>query len=316
VIRLLDLADPAQRAQAAGLRAAAATPPEVVAAVSRIIGEVRARGDDALRDLTRHFDGPDLADPFLPEPEWDALAARCREPVRAALEKAAQRVRAFHAPQVPESYEQRLPDGGLLRCLVLPLARAACYVPGGRAAYPSTVIMTAAVARLAGVPDVVLATPPRRDGSIVPEVAAAARIAGATRILRAGGAQAIAALALGTAAIPRCDVVVGPGNAYVTEAKRQLFGRVGIDLFAGPTETLVIADDTVDGEICATDLLGQAEHGTNSPAILLTNSRKLAQETMSEIKRLLDILEPTQQTVDALMKLDLPAGVDVEIKVQ
>src|SRR5207244_8801213 len=129
---------------------------------------------------------------------------------------------AFHAPQVAGSYTLQLEGGGVLRCLTLPLRRAACYVPGGRAAYPSTVIMTATVARLAGVPEVIVATPPRRDGSIPPEVAAAARIAGATRILRAGGAQAVAALAIGAGAIPRCDVIVGPGNAYVTEAKRQL----------------------------------------------------------------------------------------------
>src|SRR5205085_9752642 len=131
-----------------------------------------------------------------------------------ALRKAAERVCAFHAPQVPRSYQQTLPEGGVLRSIVLPLACVACYVPGGRAAYPSTVIMTAAVARLAGVPDVVVATPPRRDGSIPVEVAAAARLADATRILRAGGAQAVAALAVGTERIPRCDAVVGPGNAY------------------------------------------------------------------------------------------------------
>ena len=253
MIRVLDLADPGQRAQAAGLRAAAATPPEVAPAVSRIIAEVRAGGEAALRELTRRFDGADLPDPFLPSSEWDALAARCSEPVRAALQKAAQRVRAFHAPQVPQSYEQRLPDGGLLRCLVVPLARAACYVPGGRAVYPSTVIMTAAVARLAGVPEVIVATPPRRDGSIAPEVAAAARIAGATRILRAGGAQAVAALAIGAGAIPRCDVIVGPGNAYVTEAKRQLSGEVRIDSLAGPTEVAIVADASADARLVAAD---------------------------------------------------------------
>jgi len=284
VIRLLDLADPAQRAQAGGLRAAAAPPPEVGPAVARIIGEVRARGEAAVRELTRRFDGADLADPFLPDADWDALAGRCANPIRAALEKAAQRVRAFHAPQVPESYEQRLPEGGLLRCLVFPLGRAACYVPGGRAVYPSTVIMTAAVARLAGVPEVIVATPPRADGSIAPEVAAAARIAGATRILRTGGAQAVAALALGAGSIPRCDVIVGPGNAWVTEAKRQLSGKVRIDALAGPTEVVVVADVSADARLIAADLIAQAEHDPLALAILITPERALALAVQAELE--------------------------------
>src|SRR3989475_4250251 len=159
---------------------------------------------------------------FLDEARWDALAARCPTPVREALALAHERVRRFHEPQIPVSYSMELEGGGTLRSLTIPLRRAACYVPGGRAAYPSTVIMTAAVARLAGVPEVILATPPRRDGTILPEVAAAARLAGATRILLAGGAQAVAALALGTGSGPRGGVLLGPGNAYVTEAKKQL----------------------------------------------------------------------------------------------
>jgi len=284
VIRLLDLADPAEKAKASALRSAAAAPPEVAPAVAAIIADVRARGDAAVRELTRRFDGVDLAHPFLGEAEWDALAARCAHPVRSALEKAAQRVRAFHAPQVPESYEQRLPDGGLLRCLVIPLARAACYVPGGRAAYPSTVIMTAAVARLAGVPDVIVATPPRRDGTVPPEVAAAARIAGATRILRAGGAQAVAALAIGTDAVPRCDVIVGPGNAYVTEAKRQLSGEVRIDALAGPTEVAIVADGSADARHVAADLIAQAEHDPLALALLITPDRALARAVQLEVE--------------------------------
>jgi histidinol dehydrogenase len=284
VIRLLHLADPAQRARAYALRAAAAPPAEVGPAVARIIGEVRARGDQAVRDLTRRFDGADLPDPFLPASEWDGLAARCSEAVRAPLEKTAQRVRAFHAPQVPQSYEQLLPDGGHLRCLVLPLGRAACYVPGGRAAYPSTVIMTAAVARLAGVPDVIVATPPRRDGSVLPEVAAAARIAGATRILRAGGAQAIAALAIGTSAIPRCEVIVGPGNAYVTEAKRQLSGEVRIDSLAGPTEVAIVADASADPQLVAVDLIAQAEHDPLALALVVTPDQALAEAVRAALE--------------------------------
>ncbi|GAC1593382.1 MAG: hypothetical protein NVS4B10_00010 [Myxococcales bacterium] len=285
LLRILDLAVAEDRAVALGLRAAAAPPADVAQTVAAIIEQVRSRGDEALREYTARFDGPRLADPFLPEGEWDALARACPAPVRAALELAAERVRAFHLPQIPPSFEQVLPGGGRLRCLTLPLARAACYVPGGRAAYPSTVIMTAAVARLAGVPDVIVTTPPRRDGSILPEVAAAARIAGATRVLRAGGAQAVAALALGTQGIPRVDVIVGPGNAWVTEAKKQLSGEVRIDSLAGPTEVAIVADAHASPEQVAIDLIAQAEHDPLALALLVTPSRKLAEETGVAIAR-------------------------------
>jgi histidinol dehydrogenase len=283
VIRFVDLSHPDGRAQAAALRGSAAPPGGVAESVSRIVADVRTRGDEALRELTHRFDGPDLPDPFLPPAEWDTLAAACEPEVRSALEKAVARVRAFHAPQVPQSYEQRLPDGGLLRSLAIPLARVACYVPGGRAAYPSTVIMTAAVARLAGVPDVIVATPPRRDGAVPAAVAAAARIAGATRILRAGGAQAVAALAVGTRAVPRCDAIVGPGNAYVTEAKRQLAGEVRIDLLAGPTEVVIVAEPPADPRLVAVDLIAQAEHDPLALAVLVTPDAKLAREVQREL---------------------------------
>ncbi len=278
LLRVLDLANPAERALASGLRAAAQPPAGVRPAVAAIISDVRTHGDSIVAGLTRKYDGADLPDDglFLPPAEWDALAARCSSEVRKALELAAERVRVFHAPQIPKSYEQHLPAGGTLRSLVLPLGRAACYVPGGRAAYPSTVIMTAVVARLAGVPEVIVTTPPRLDGSILPEVAAAARIAGADRILRAGGAQAVAALAIGTETIPRVDVIVGPGNAYVTEAKRQLMGEVRIDSLAGPTEVVIVADETADSRLLASDLIAQAEHDPLSLALLVTTSRAVA----------------------------------------
>src|SRR5919201_2427344 len=163
--------------QAFALRTESSPPPEFAPSVSRIVADVRRRGDEALRELTRRFDGADLVDPFVSAADWAELEARCEPAVRSALQKAFDRVRAFHAPQVPQSYEQRLPDGGTLRSLAIPLARVACYVPGGRAAYPSTVIMTAGVAPLAGVVDVIVTTPPRRDGTIPPAVAAAARSA-------------------------------------------------------------------------------------------------------------------------------------------
>jgi len=254
-------------------------PAGVAATVAGIIADVRARGDAAVRELTARFDGTRLDSLFLDDARWDTLAGQCPPAVRAALETAHQRVRAFHAPQIPVSYEQRLPDGGVLRCLTLPLQRAACYVPGGRASYPSTVIMTVTVARLAGVPDVIVATP-----RVAPEVAAAARIAGATRILLSGGAQAVAALAIGTETVPRVDVIVGPGNAYVTEAKRQLSGEVRIDSLAGPTEVVIVADESADPRAAAADLIAQAEHDPLALAILVTPSERLAREVATALQ--------------------------------
>jgi histidinol dehydrogenase len=294
VLELRALQGPAGRvpasatALAASLRATAAVPLAVLDGVRAIVADVRARGDAAVRELTARFDGPDLEDPFLSDGDWDVLAARCPSAVRLALDTAARRVRAFHRPQLPPDYEQRLPEGGRLVCRTVPLGRAACYVPGGRAAYPSTVIMTAAVARLAGVPEVIVATPPRRDGSILPEVAAAARIAGATRIYRAGGAQAVAALALGTARVARVDCIVGPGNAWVTEAKRLLSGEVKIDSLAGPTEVVIVADNSARPDWIAADLIAQAEHDPLALALLVTPDAALAAACAEAVDRALE----------------------------
>jgi len=278
MIRILRAGDP----QASRLRAASVLP---AAAVSAIVADVRARGDAAVRELTERFDGARIDALFLDDARWSALAAQCPARVREALEVAHRRVRAFHAPQIPGSYELKLEHGAVLRCMSMPLQRAACYVPGGRAAYPTTVIMTASVARLAGVPEVIVATPPRRDGTILPEVAAAARIAGATRILLAGGAQAVAALALGTQTVPRVDAIVGPGNAYVTEAKRQLSGEVRIDSLAGPTEVAIVADESADPVVVAVDLIAQAEHDPLALAVLITPAEVLAKAVVEAIGR-------------------------------
>ena len=187
--------------------------------------------------------------------------------------------------------------GVILGHKTIPVASVGCYVPGGKFPMVASAHMSVATADVAGVPRIAAATPPF-NGSPNPAVIAAMHLGGAHEIYVLGGIQAIGAMALGTESIKAVDMLVGPGNAFVAEAKRQLYGRVGIDLFAGPTETLIIADDTVDGELCATDLLGQAEHGYNSPAILLTTSRKLAEDTMREIDRLLKIL-PTADTAGA-----------------
>ena len=282
-LRILDLSDPGERAAALRLRSSATTPAAVAGAVSAIIADVRRRGDAAVRELTAKHDGADLEDPFLPVAEWDGLAARCPREIREALIRAVSRVHDFHARDLPATYESQLRSGAVVSSLAIPLERVACYVPGGRAAYPSTVIMTAAVARLAGVPDVIVATPPRRDGSIPVEVAAAARLADATRILRAGGAQAVAALVAGTERIPRCDAVVGPGNAYVTEAKRQLMGEVRIDSLAGPTEVVIVADSSADPLHLAADLVAQAEHDPLALAVLVTSDGSLARRVADRL---------------------------------
>ena len=285
MIRILVLSNPADRARALSLRASTAPGPDISSAVASIIADVRSRGDAAVRELTERFDGARLESMFLDEARWDALAARCPAPVREALAVAYERVMRFHRPQVPGSYSMQLEGGGVLRSLIIPLRRAACYVPGGRAVYPSTVIMTAAVARLAGVPEVIVATPPRRDGTIPVEVAAAARVAGATRILLAGGAQAVAALALGTGSIPRADVIVGPGNAYVTEAKKQLSGEVRIDALAGPTELAIVADSSADPRQVAADLVAQGEHDPLALGVLVTPDASLARRVLDALER-------------------------------
>ena len=285
MIRILDLASSAARFQALSLRAANRSSPQIASAVAAIVADVRERGDAAVRELTERFDGARLPSMFLDDARWDGLAAQCPPAVREALATAQERVRAFHAPQLPASYAIKLEAGGVLRCLTLPVRRAACYVPGGRAAYPSTVIMTVTVAKLAGVPEVIVATPPRRDGTIPPEVAAAARLAGATQVLLAGGAQAIAALALGTETVPRVDVIVGPGNAYVTEAKRQLAGEVRIDALAGPSEVAIVADSSADPRQIAADLVAQGEHDPLALAVLVTPDASLAQRTVEAVER-------------------------------
>jgi histidinol dehydrogenase len=288
MIRVLRLDDADGRAQALALRTRAGSSPDVSRGVAAIVADVRERGDEAVRELTERFDGVRLGSLFLDEPRWDALSSRCPSAVRRALEIAHQRVRAFHAPQIPASYTMQLEGGGVLRSIAVPLRRAACYVPGGRAAYPSTVIMTVAVARLAGVAEVFVATPPRRDGGIPAEVAAAARIACASGILLAGGAQAVAALALGTATVPRVDVIVGPGNAYVTEAKKQLSGEVRIDSLAGPSEVAIVADSSADPRQVAADLIAQGEHDPLALSLLLSPDASLIERTVEALRRELD----------------------------
>jgi histidinol dehydrogenase len=243
---------------------------DIEAAARKTIAKVRAGGDAAVRALTAEFDKRQLDALELPAAEWDALAARVVPDVQAALEHAARRVRVFHERERHASFEIS-EDGVRVGSRVDPLARIGIYVPGGKARYPSTVIMTAIPARVAGVREIVMTTP-----GPSPETLAAARLAGVDRVFVIGGAQAIAAMAYGTESVPRVDKIVGPGNAYVAAAKKLVFGDVGIDSIAGPTEVVIAADDSVDPRWLAADLLAQAEHDELAVPILIARSKALA----------------------------------------
>ncbi len=268
---------------------------DVQQTVRGIIADIRARGDTALRALSQKFDRYSPPSFRLSQPEIEAAIAQVPEDQLESIRFALQQVRTFAQAQRDSLRDVEIETipGVTLGHKVIPMNSVACYVPGGRYPMVASAIMSVATAKVAGVKRVVAVTPPK-DGKPYPATVATMHLAGADEIYIMGGVQALAALALGTEAIAPVDMLVGPGNAYVAEAKRQLFGQVGIDLLAGPTETLVIADDSVDAEMVATDLLGQAEHGPNSPAVLLTTSEKLAHEVIAEIERQLQTL-PTAE---------------------
>lgn len=259
--------------------------------VEGLLHDIKTRGDAAVRDMSVKFDRWDRTDYRLTDREIKAclseLSKRDIEDIRFAQTQV--RTFAEHQKAALKDIEVETLPGIVLGHKNLPVNSVGCYVPGGKYPLLASAHMSVVTAKVAGVPFIATCAPPF-EGRPAPAIVAAQHLAGADVIYALGGVQAIGAMGLGTETIRAVDMLVGPGNAYVAEAKRQLYGRVGIDLFAGPTETLVIADDSVDGELCATDLLGQAEHGPNSPAILLTNSEKLARDTMGEIERLLKIL--------------------------
>ncbi len=259
--------------------------PDVVARVAAIVDEVRRQGDLALVELTKRFDGVELGVEELRVSEAEWAAADVPADLGAALAEAARRIEAFHRHQLPRSWWVRDEQGSLLGQQVTPLDRAGCYVPGGSAAYPSTVLMNLIPARVAGVRERVLVSPPGLDGRLNPTVLAAARLAGATEAYKIGGAQAIAALAYGTATIRRVDKIVGPGNVYVALAKRLVFGEVGIDTIAGPSEVVVVADGMADPRHVAADLLAQAEHDVLARAVCLTDAPALAEAVRTEVAR-------------------------------
>ncbi len=254
----------------AELREPAAPAADVARAVADILADVRARGDDAVRDHVRRLDGVALPESYGVTPADLAAALDAAAPeLRAALELAAANIRAYHTRERPSAWRETLAQGQVVGQQIVPLAVAGCYVPGGLANYPSSVLMTVIPAQVAGVDRVVVCSPPRAGGGVAAGVAAACALLGVTDLFPIGGAQAVAAMACGTAVVPRCDVIVGPGNAYVTEAKRQVMGEVRIDGLAGPSEVLVVADADAHVDWLAADLLAQAEHGSGAMAALL-----------------------------------------------
>jgi histidinol dehydrogenase len=269
------------------LRSIGVSSQKVRAAVSGVLDDVRLRGDAALREYTARFDGVDLASSLAVPTEILRLALEASAPeLVEALAKAAENVREYHSREAPRAWRAKLAQGQTVGQEIMPLAVAGLYVPGGLADYPSSVLMTAVPAQVAGVTTIVLCSPPREDGSVPPGVAAACALLGIDRVFPIGGAQAVAAMAFGTESVPRCDVIVGPGNAYVTEAKRQVMGDVAIDGLAGPSEVLIVADNGADSEWLAADALAQAEHGAGAMGAVLSLDDALSDRLEIEIARL------------------------------
>ncbi|MBQ4228048.1 MAG: histidinol dehydrogenase [Clostridia bacterium] len=263
----------------------------VSAQVSEIIDTVVRQGDKALMDYTRRFDGVELKSLCVTEEEIDKAVQATEPEFMRILERAAQNIRAFHEKQKRTGFIITREDGVVMGQKVVPLERVALYVPGGTAAYPSSVLMDAIPAKLAGVTQLCIATPPAKDGSVNPAILASARVAGVDRIYKMGGAQAIAALAYGTESVTRVDKIVGPGNAYVNEAKKQVFGRVAIDMIAGPSEIMILSDGKTRADVLAADLLSQAEHDKASSAVLVTDCPELAKQVQTQLEAQLTQLE-------------------------
>ena len=257
---------------------------DVSAIVSDIIRTVREKGDEALLDYTRKFDKADLASLEVTAEEMEEGLRQTEASFMDILEEAAENIRAFHSRQVRNSFVINNKPGIMIGQKVIPVDKAGLYVPAGTAALPSTVLMAAIPAKIAGVPEIVMVTPPNKEGKVNPCILAAAKVAGIDRIFKVGGAQAIAALAYGTQTVPRVDKIVGPGNAFVAEAKKQVYGQVSIDMIAGPSEILIVADGKSNPRYVAADLLSQAEHDKLASAVLVTDSMDLALAVQQEIE--------------------------------
>ena len=263
---------------------------DVSGIVADIIAQVRKNGDAALIDYAKKFDKAELTTLEVTEAEIEEAFSSVEPEFVEILKEAAQNIRTFHEKQVREGFSFNGEDGVVMGQKVTPIEKVGLYVPGGTAAYPSTVLMDSIPAKIAGCKEICIATPPMSNGKINPVILAAAKIAGVDRIFKMGGAQAVAALAYGTESVPKVDKIVGPGNAFVAEAKRQVFGRVSIDMIAGPSEILVIADGKSNPQYVAADLLSQAEHDKMASAVLVTDSEELAYQVQSEVERQLRLL--------------------------
>ncbi len=259
--------------------------------VSDIIAEVRKRGDEALFAFGERFDGVKLSSLAVTKEEIDEAFSLVEPDFIRILERAAANIRKFHSAQKRNSFVINDEDGIVMGQKVIPIEKVGLYVPGGTASYPSTVLMDSIPAKIAGCPLVVMVTPPSKDGKVAPAILAAAKVAGVDKIYKVGGAQAIAALAYGTETVEKVDKIVGPGNAFVAEAKRQVFGEVSIDMIAGPSEILIVADGKTDPRHAAADLLSQAEHDRMASAVLVTDSEVLAHVVSAELERQIPLLE-------------------------
>ena len=290
----------------------------VEGAVTEILAQVAARGDEALREYTLRFDKADLTDLEVTEAEIDEAFAAVEPEFVEILRQAAANIRAFHEKQRRNSFVVADQPGVVLGQKIVPIQKVGLYVPGGTAAYPSTVLMDSIPAKIAGCPQLVMVTPPSADGKVNPVILAAAKIAGVDRIFKVGGAQAVAGLAFGTETLPKVDKIVGPGNAYVAEAKKQVFGRVAIDMIAGPSEILVVADGTCNAKIVAADMLSQAEHDKMASAVLVTDSGELAKAVQAELERQIPLLprsEIARASIDHNGKIIVAENLDLAIDI-
>lgn len=291
---------------------------DVTGTVSAIIEEVRRHGDDALLRYAQQFDGAQLTHLEVPGQVLDQAVADLAPDFRTILEEAAENIRDFHRRQVRNSFVISEKDGVILGQKVTPIERVGLYIPGGTAAYPSSVLMNCIPAKIAGCREIIMVSPPTCNGDVNPVILATARIAGVDRVFRCGGAQAVAALAYGTESIPRVDKIVGPGNTFVAEAKRQVFGRVAIDMIAGPSEILVLADGASNPRHVAADMLSQAEHDRMASAVLVTDSAAFAQAVSDELERQIPLLpraDIARESIDRCGKIivadDLLQAIDI-----
>ena len=291
---------------------------DVSAPVKEIIEKVRAEGDSALLFYTEKFDKVALSSLRVTKEEIDEAFASVEPTFVEILREAAENIRDFHKNQKNDGFTVKKSDGVIVGQKVVPVDRAGLYVPGGTAAYPSTVLMDAIPAKIAGVGRVVMVTPPQKSGKVNPVILAAASVAGVDEIYKVGGAQAIAALAYGTQSIPKVDKIVGPGNAFVAEAKRQVYGEVSIDMIAGPSEIMIVADDKNRAKDIAADLLSQAEHDRMASAVLVTNSEAFALKVSEELERQIPLLERSEiarASIDTYGKIIVTDSIEGAIEV-